>query len=261
MEYTKIHLIYFSPTHTSARIAHAIARATGVKEVVVSDLTLDAVREVQVDNALAVIAVPVYGGRVAETAMERLASVRASNSVAIPVVLYGNRDYEDALRELTEWSIRQGFVPLGAGAFIGEHSYSRKDMPIAANRPDALDLDVAGSFARKLIEKLSGYASAADLPALEVKGEFPYKVKGVSVPAAPFTLKEDCTQCGHCVEVCPTGAVSLDNDGFPVSEKEECIKCCAYVKECPAEARVFDTPYTAMLFNNFKMRREPEVFF
>lgn len=260
MEYTKIHLIYFSPTHTSARIAHAIAGAMGMKEVVVSDLTLDAAGQLLVEDALAVIAVPVYGGRVAETAMERLAMVRASNSMAVPVVLYGNRDYEDALRELTDWSRRQGFVPLAAGAFIGEHSYSRKDMPIAANRPDASDLESAESFARMVAGKLKEYVSVEDMPALEVKGEFPYKVKGPSVPAAPATLSEHCTQCGQCVGLCPTGAVRLSSDGFPVSEKADCIKCCACVKECPSEARVFDTPFTAMLFTNFKRRREPELF-
>ena len=260
MEYTKIHLIYFSPTRTSARIAHAIAEATGIKEVVVSDLTLDASAQVRVDHAIAVIAVPVYGGRVAETAMERLAGVRASDSVAVPVVLYGNRDYEDALRELTDWTRQQGFVPLAAGAFVGEHSYSRKNMPIAASRPDASDLKMAEVFARDVVGKLSEYASAADLPVLEVKGEFPYKVKGLSVPAAPVTTEEECTQCGLCVEVCPTGAVRLGENGFPQTEKTDCIKCCACVKECPAGVRIFDTPYTAMLFTNFNKRREPELF-
>ena len=42
------------------------------------------------------MAAPVYGGLVAPVAVRRIARLRAENSIAIPVVVYGNRDYEDA---------------------------------------------------------------------------------------------------------------------------------------------------------------------
>ena len=70
------------------------------------------------------------------TAMERIRMFKGNATPVIPVVVYGNRDYEDALKELSDALSAQGFVPVSAGAFIGEHSYSRKDMPIAAGRPD-----------------------------------------------------------------------------------------------------------------------------
>ena len=44
--------------------------------------------------ALAVVSVPVYGGRVAETAVERFSRFHAEDSLAVAVVLYGNRAYD-----------------------------------------------------------------------------------------------------------------------------------------------------------------------
>lgn len=61
-------------------------------------------------------------------------------------MVYGNRDYEDALLELRDTVASLGFTPLSAGAFIGEHSYSTAEMPVAAGRPDATDLQTARTF-------------------------------------------------------------------------------------------------------------------
>ena len=110
------------------------------------------------------------------------------------------------------------------------------------------------------MEELEKVSCVECLSALEVKGNFPYRVKGPSTPQAPVTDNDLCTQCEYCVDVCPTHAISLADEGM-YSDPNLCIKCCACVKECPEGARTFDTPYTAMLHKNFSARREPEIFF
>ena len=115
-------------------------------------------------------------------------------------------------------------------------------------------------FGKKIIEELEKVSCMECLSALEVKGNFPYRVKGPSTPQAPVTDNDLCTQCEYCVDVCPTHAISLADEGM-YSDPNLCIKCCACVKECPEGARTFDTPYTAMLHKNFSARREPEIFF
>ena len=115
-------------------------------------------------------------------------------------------------------------------------------------------------FGKKIIEELEKVSCVECLSALEVKGNFPYRVKGPSTPQAPVTDNDLCTQCEYCVDVCPTHAISLADEGM-YSDPNLCIKCCACVKECPEGARTFDTPYTAMLHKNFSARREPEIFF
>ena len=74
MQYQNIHLIYFSPTHTSAKIAYAIAEALEADTLSESDITHEGLKELlsMGGNELVIVAVPVYGGRVAETAMDRI---------------------------------------------------------------------------------------------------------------------------------------------------------------------------------------------
>ncbi len=260
----EISLIFFSPTHTGQTIAETVAAgfASGADTLRNIDLTLpNGSRKTIEAGDIAIFAAPVYGGRVAETAVERFRQVRAAEPGVTPAILtvvYGNRDYEDALIELRDIAIRQGFVPLSAGAFIGEHSYSRpkEGRPIAAGRPDEADQAQARHLGAASRQK---YEKGTPQP-LTVKGHIPYKTKGPSTPATPETDPALCTGCGTCAEICPTGTVSLTETGTAVSDPAGCIKCCACVKFCPADARKFDTPYTEKLFTHFSARREPELF-
>ena len=235
--YTSNHIVFFSPTHTSAKIARAIGESIGMGRRIEIDLTTDENSSpIEIKDSITIIAVPVYAGRVAPIALQRLRRLKGNNAPAILVAVYGNRDYEDALVELRDETIQLGFTPLAAGAFIGEHSYSRPNMPIAEGRPDVTDLQIAEQF-----------------------GNIPYRFVGPSTPAAPVCT-EECFACGECIEVCPTHAIALSDEGKIETEITKCIKCCACVKECPNGARVFDTPYTPMLHQKCAARREPELF-
>lgn len=280
-EYDATHLVFFSPTHTSAKIARAVGDGIGMGRRMETDLTLDESADpIEITNALTVIAAPVYGGRVAPVALKRLKRLKGNNAPAILIAVYGNRDYEDALIELRDTAVELGFTPLSAGAFIGEHSYSTTNMPIAAGRPDASDLQIAFQFGqdslKKLIEKtavtspelqaacklksLGGKLSIL-LSSFFIKGTSPYKIVQAGKPACPVCT-EACFVCGECVEVCPTHAISISKDGSQIeTDINRCIKCCACVKECPNEARVFHTPFAAILHEKFNTRREPELFF
>ncbi len=257
-EYKSNQVVFFSPTHTSAKVARAVARGIGMGCRMETDLTTDTAGSViELTDALVIISVPVYAGRVAPTALQRVRRLRGKNCAAILLAVYGNRDYEDALVELRDETMRLGFNTLAAGAFIGEHSYSRQEMPIAEGRPDTDDLLTAEQFGRDCLAKLE--RSGAYLPELFIKGNTPYRTVGPSTPAAPVCT-EDCHGCGTCVELCPTNAISLNKEGKVDTDVNSCIKCCACVKECPNGARRFDTPYTAILHEKCSARREAELF-
>ena len=118
------HIVYFSPTHTTEKIARAIAEGIGMERRIETDLTLDeSVSAIEINHSLTILATPVYKGRVAPVALQRMKRLKASGSPVILVVVYGNRAYEDALVELRDMAIELGFTPLSAVAFIGEHSY------------------------------------------------------------------------------------------------------------------------------------------
>lgn len=251
--------IYFSPTHTSAKIVSAIAGSIGIPVNNEIDLTYPHTdSKIISPNTLALIGVPTYAGRVAPTALERLQKIKGDNTPAVIVVLYGNRDYEDALLELRDTVKQLGFIPVAGGAFIGEHSYSTEEFPTAAGRPDESDLQTAADFGKKIIEQLRQYSDIKELPVLQVKGNFPYKENKPKTPATPITIDELCTQCQYCIEICPVEAIELKEE--IVSDPEICIKCCACVKECPNSARIFNTPFSEFLFKNFHERKKPELF-
>lgn len=279
MKLDKLCVAYYSPTHTSRTVARAAADGFGIARREEIDLTTDLNESpVAVKDSICIVAAPVYGGLVAPVAARRIGRLRAENSVAVPIVVYGNRDYEDALVQLRDLLRAQGFTVLCGAAFVGEHSYSRPGMPIAEGRPDATDRAEAETFGQQAYASLLRQLGIGETPdptardfaltygtPLEslittppMKGNVPYKTLGPSTPQAPV-VNENCYGCGECVDWCPTGAISL-RDGRSTTDVSLCTKCCACVKFCPANARTFDTPYTAKLHQHFSARREPELF-
>lgn len=261
-KYTTTRIVFFSPTHTSARIARAIGEGIGMGRRIETDLTQDeSEAPIDIREELVVIVAPVYGGRIAPIALQRIKRLHGHQSPAILVAVYGNRDYEDALLELRDTTIELGFTPLSAAAFIGEHSYSRPDLPIAAGRPDEADLQQAFRFGADSLKKLEteGFAALASQK-LYVKGNFPYKPFALRSSDIPF-CNDLCYACGACIEVCPTHAIRLNKESNAIeTDAERCIKCCACVKECPNEARILRPPFAQILHEKCNDRKVPELF-
>jgi ferredoxin len=46
--------------------------------------------------------------------------------------------------------------------------------------------------------------------------------------------KEECVACGACVDVCPEGAITVDD--VAVIDEKKCLDCGACVDECPNSA-------------------------
>lgn len=250
-----IHLIYFSPTHTSLRVIENIAKGFENVRIVKHDLTCKALSDTAFDVAdLAIVGIPVYAGRLPKLAVERMESLKGNNIPAVSVVVYGNRAYEDALIELQDLITSKGFRPVASAAFIGEHSYSTPTQPIAAHRPDEQDCLFAQKAGKAIAAKLQTNNTDLPLP----KGNHPYKEMPQFTPAAPATDANLCIRCGECVAICP--AEAIDTIDPTLSDKSKCIKCCACVKFCPQEARTFFQPRAEWLFNNCSVRKEPELY-
>jgi len=194
--------------------------------------------------------------------MEWLHAINAHKTPAVCVVVYGNRAYDDALLELRDVLTERGCVPIAGAAYIGEHSFSSSEIPIAEGRPDGRDLNHAGEFGRRVSEKLRSTSSLDHIPKLDVPGTYPYGGDTELWSVDFIDVSDVCTQCGTCAEECPVGAI--DADDSRLIDKEKCFTCCACIKNCPESARTMKAgpvkDAAIRLFEQYSERKEP-VFF
>lgn len=269
-----IYSFSFSPTGTSAGILHGIAEGISRvlnTEVIFNDLTFNPVdRNIKLcPDDVVIAAAPVYGGKIAPVIKQRLEGIKGNNARCIVVAVYGNRAFENAAVDFATYMKDCGFVVCGAGAFVGEHSYSTADTPIAAGRPDRQDMADAIAFGEEIALKISrgepgevSISSLADEPSpAESLANFRsfvacYQQQQASRPTVflPEVDLSACDECGACYAACPTGAIA---PGKPAADPAGCIKCCACVKICPQGARRLFTPFAKTLSENFRLRKSP----
>lgn len=256
VQYNDIKQFHFSATGTTQKIVQEIGQVfdAGSRQRDLLREPLDGPTTVGADS-LAIVGMPVYGGRIPAHCADMLKNLKGTNSPAIAVVVYGNRDYDDALLELRDILRDNGFLVFAAGAFVARHSMLPR---VAETRPDQSDLRAIAEFSRQCGAKLKRMTGEEE--AVPVKGEFPYK-QAVGVPLRPSADKR-CTACGVCANVCPTAAIS--KEAPPSRDKKRCISCAACVTVCPERAMDFrGIPYRLfepILGWAFRARREPQTF-
>jgi ferredoxin len=265
MKLNTITLVYFSPTGTTKQVLEAIAESVGVKDIHKIDLTLSDTMSKEfeeIKEGLVIIGAPVYSGRIPVVAEERFKKLRGKGIPAVIIVVYGNREYEDALLELRNIAMQQGFIPIAAGAFIGEHSYSTEEIPLAAGRPDDRDVEIARDMGRKIAEKIKKTTRLDNTSELAVPGKMPYRERHEMAKVPPVIDKTLCMMCMGCVGICPTASITI-NEGL-VTDLKTCILCCACVKVCPTYARTIDSPRLQQtrdwLSKTCKDRKVPSIF-
>ena len=243
-------IAHFSPTGGTKKVADAIAAGFGTP-VVEMDLTkADATATLGEHDALLAV-LPVYAGRVPQISLERLSVLKGSGQKAVAVVVYGNREFDDALLETKNALEAGGFQVIAAAAFIAEHSIVRS---IAQGRPDDEDKALCRRFAEDVMAKPENAAS------IQVPGNDPY----VELKPSAFhpAADENCVKCGICAEKCPVGAIPLDNPGETLGDV--CINCMLCVEVCPVSSRALPAPFVAgatqMLSEKAAGYKKPVVF-
>lgn len=256
----RIRNVFFSPTGGGKKIADSFCARLRKElgfEVVHTDITPVKARGQSFDGeGILVFSFPVYGGRVPVQISDFLNSLNGNHGFAVPVAVYGNRDYDDALLECADILRSRGYRLAGAGAFVAEHSYSAK---VGGGRPDAEDFKKVEAFAHAVSENISRGKEMSEC----VKGHRPYK------PLSEFMLAEKqppmpdgaCISCGACARVCPQEIISSEDSGKVGSG---CIACDACVKICPVSARrITDARILAVrgkLESTCTARRDAEYF-
>lgn len=268
----KINAMYFSATDTTKKVVSQIAKEisenTGNETPINTiDFTLPEARKEPVaftKDDVVIVGTPVIAGRVPNVLLKYLNSITGNGALAVAVVLYGNRNYDDALIELKDILESNGFKVIGAAAFIGEHSFSKI---LAQNRPDKKDMSILNDFANKIYTKIT---TQSEFETVAVNGNQPYRKyympknkEGIPVDIRKVTPKTnaDCINCKLCVSICPMGSID-SNDTSKLNGI--CMKCGACIKKCPVNAKYYDDEnylrHKHELEIDFASRKEPELF-
>jgi NAD-dependent dihydropyrimidine dehydrogenase PreA subunit len=269
---------FFSPTGTTEKIVSRVAEDIASlwdMPLHFYDFTLplgrepEALPEIYADD-IVIFGVPTYAGRVPNVLLPFFKDVladRGNGAFAIPIVLFGNRNYDDSLIELRDLLADAGFMPVAGAAFAGEHSFSKI---LGAGRPDEEDMTEASAFAANVYQSIH---ALKELPTEKayVNGEEPYRPyytprdrHGDSInilKVKPEVDEEKCIDCKLCARVCPMGSIDFDDirDYTGI-----CIKCGACEKKCPTGARYYDDQgylyHKTELEEMYTKRAEPELF-
>lgn len=255
--FEQIYGMYFSGTGTSKKIVNTI----GCK---ISKLSKKRYEEIDFsvfenrekiykfdEKDLLIIGLPTYAGRVPNLLLSFLNSIQGHGSLAVTVVMYGNRNFDDALIELRNIMESDGFKVLAAGAFVGEHSFSYE---LAKGRPDSRDLLEAEGLSLAVYDKIMKSKYDINDKKINLSDKL-FKVVDRGECLRPYYKPRDrngtyinilkvkpkvnnlCNDCKKCAEICPLQAIDYND----VSKYTGiCMKCGACIKGCPSNARYYD---------------------
>lgn len=272
MKIKKVWSVYWSATGNTKAVVGEIAGALAEKigcPLETVDFTPPKARTEGMSfggSDLVVIGTPTYAGKLPNKMLPYIQEqIKGNGALAVAVVTFGNRSFDNSLAELCAVLEKNGFHTVSAGAFACRHAFTDK---LAFGRPGEEDLSEARMLAEKTAEKLW---EAEEIPAaVSVPGDAaaPYYVpKGTDGQPAKFLKAKSladtskCIKCGTCAAVCPMGSINpqdvTDVPGI-------CIKCQACIRKCPVHARYFEDPaflsHVAMLEQNFTDPKENQVF-
>ncbi len=205
------------------------------------------------ENDIIFIGFPVFGGRVPALFLERISSLEGNGCKAVVVALYGNRHYDDAIKEMQAFAEGHGCHVVAAIAAVAQHSIAPT---IAAGRPDETDINNLRDF-KSMIEKK---AQEGSLTAFAPRPEESYK-EYRQMPIMPEST-DDCSLCGVCASECPVGAISIGDTCQ--TDPDKCILCMRCTAVCPSGARKLNddilASVTMMIKSRCNGRRESEIF-
>lgn len=248
---SEVFALFFSPTGNTKKAVRAIAK--GIAQEIADgdfysiDITSRDDRHAVYafgEGDVVILGLPTYAGRIPNKIAPYVSeSIYGEGAIAIPVVTYGNRAFDDSLKELATIMHDNGMSLCGATAVPSEHAFTDK---LANSRPNDNDINELLAYGQMLGKEIkSGKTeriSLGKIPGRDIEeSEYykPLKANGepaVFLKAMPVTDESKCTGCGECRNICAMGCYK---ESF-TNPSGICIKCHGCIKVCPNNAKSFE---------------------
>ncbi|NCC15351.1 MAG: 4Fe-4S ferredoxin [Clostridia bacterium] len=263
-------VIYFSPTGTTKKIVDSVLEGTELVISEIIDLSLPEGRKADkpcINTDIVFIGVPVYETGIPKILIPFLTSLKGNGRPVVLLAVYGNMSEGTTLNELYSITHHVGFNVVSAASFIGEHSFSTEETPIAKGRPDRADLLKAKEFGKNIMKKVQNISILSDVSLEIPQGKTPLIAKILPENSAklfakaPIVDRSKCNQCGKCVNLCPVSAI--DKDTLAINQTQ-CLRCFCCVKRCPKKARKITYQpkliVSKILTLKSKVKKEPNIY-
>ena len=195
MEMQRVWAVYFSGTGTTEKVVTRMAKIAAEDlgaEYKTFCFNLPKDREGELSfgpGDLVIFGTPVYAGRVPNLLLPYIRDkVKGNGALAVPVSLFGNRNFDDGLIELRNVLEADGFHTVAGGAFVGELSFSRT---LGAGRPAPRVLEKESSPTKAppaTVWKPSASSTLRSSISPSSKFRLPNRDTGTARAPFPFTL-------------------------------------------------------------------------
>ena len=173
------------------------------------------------DNDFVIMAMPSFTEQSVDHCSESLQNIKGSDTPALVLAAYENREYDNALLDLSEKLSENGFVVLGTETFITKQSIFTKN---TLEQSDLNHQDMILQLAKQYLTELKLESQFSNS---NIKKHIPIRQSANS----------SCTNCDICITICPTQAIT--NEDNLMVKTEKCISCMACIYACPNNARSF----------------------
>lgn len=158
-------------------------------------------------------------------------------------VLYsgGRRDGRDSLNTAAEHGFTEEY--LGCEVMIGDGLDGKSVIDLPAGFKHFKTVQ-----AGKVVQDAGGFVIFSHFKG-HLEAAFGGSIKNISMglasraqkqrmhaDARPKLIKDTCIQCGECLELCPSGAATMDENNYPVYDLTKCIGCAQCIAMCPETA-------------------------